>query len=103
MCASGGTQRRGANMRHIGAILLVLALLGVFMLPGLARPAAEVPSASSVGIGPFPNTTGTPMAAFPLIFNPPTNTPSPTPTATRTPTWTPTATATVPPPQPMQG
>jgi hypothetical protein len=90
-------------MRHIGAILLVLALLGVFMLPGLARQAGRTPDANSAEMAAAPNTTGTPALLFPLVFNPPTPTPTSTPTATRTPTATPTATTGLPLPQPMQG
>jgi hypothetical protein len=81
-------------MRHIGAILLVLALLGVFILPGLARQAGQASVAKSAFLTTTPGLTGTPALLFPLVFNPPTPTPTPTPTNTPTATKTPTPTNT---------
>ncbi len=87
-------------MRHIAGIVLILGLLAVFTLPGMARPGAPLADdPTPYPLGPFANTTGTPRAVLPVMFQLPT----PTPTKTPTPTRTPTATATLPAPQAMQG
>jgi hypothetical protein len=85
-------------MRNISGILLMLALLGVFMLPGLnntpAEPLLTATNSATPGLGSLPKVTGTPRAVFPLIRIPNTNTPTNTPTRTPTRTNTPLATAT---------
>jgi hypothetical protein len=89
-------------MRNVGGILLILGLLAVFLLPGLSREAAA-PQAAPAGTdwleGSWPNSTGTPRAALPMVIGIPTLTPTktPTPTATLTPS------ATLPNPQSIIG
>jgi hypothetical protein len=72
-------------MRNLSGILLILALLGVFMLPMMAGPASALnrPDTS------WEKITGTPRAALPVFLHNPTLTPTQTPTATRTPTVAP--------------
>lgn len=92
-------------MRNVAGILLVLALLGVFMLPGLSGASADVRAALQLTatvthtttqryLGPFPNMTGTPRAVMPVVLNLPTLTPTQTATPTITPTPTRTSTPT---------
>ncbi len=85
-------------MRHISGILLILALLGVFMLPAMARPGAPEVAEAYRPNTTWENVTGTPRAALPVFLHMPTLTPTKTPTRTPTPSKTsttqPTATRT---------
>jgi hypothetical protein len=83
-------------MRNLAGVLLVLALLAVFLLPGISQPAQTrlVEDTAAASFGPFPNQTGTPVAALPVMAVMDTPTPTNTPTATITPTSTRTPTPT---------
>jgi hypothetical protein len=73
----------------VGGIVVILALLAVFLLPGMTGQAAapkQVVEATEWLEGDWPNSTGTPRAAFPFFLRLPTLTPTNTPTVTKTPT-----------------
>ena len=78
-------------MRKVSGVLLILALMGAFLLPGLARSnAANLVALNGTQWleGSWPQSTGTPRAALPFILRNPTLTPTKTPTPTLTPTVT---------------
>src|SRR5512144_2897572 len=76
-------------MRNLSGILLILALLAVFLLPGWLRPGAPAAQAPAVEGQNGPLALGTPAAYFPYVMKVPTPTPTITPTPTATPTRVP--------------